>query len=221
MYNINLIQKIIIWIIPVFSAIIVHEVSHGFTANLLGDKTALTSGRLTLNPFKHIHLFGSIILPIICLLLNTFIIGWAKPVPINPNNFKHHKLYTAIVAIAGPLSNLIMSLLWALFTKTLIILLNNHYITLNYPLRYFFLQMGLAGISINLFLMILNLLPIPPLDGSRIFSIILPNNFDKLYNYLEDYGIIILIILIYFNNNLINTPFILAKNIILNMFAIN
>lgn len=221
MYDINLAQKIIIWIVPVFSAIIMHEVAHGYVASLLGDKTALILGRLTLNPIKHIHLFGSIILPLICLLLNSFIIGWANPVPINPNNFKNYKLGTAIVALAGPASNLIMSLAWALLTKILITLINNHYLTLSYPIKYFLIQMGLAGISINLFLMILNLLPIPPLDGSRILNVILPNSLANLYNYLEDYGLIILILFMYANNEIINTPFILAKKIILTIFAIN
>ncbi|MGI9215342.1 MAG: site-2 protease family protein [Gammaproteobacteria bacterium] len=221
MYNFDLIQTITIWAIPVLLAVIVHEVAHGYIANLLGDKTALILGRLTLNPVKHINLFGSIILPILCLLLNTFIIGWAKPIPINPNNFKNYKLDTALVALAGPGSNLIMALLWATFIKILITLLNTYNLALSYPIKFFLLQMGFAGISINLLLMILNLIPIPPLDGSRILNVFLPNNLTKIYNHLEDYGFIILIILIYNNNNFINTPFILAKNLVLSIFEIN
>lgn len=190
MDDLSLIQRIIVWILPVVFAITVHEVAHGWVAKLHGDQTASMLGRLTLNPIKHVDLVGTLLIPGLLLITGTgFIFGWAKPVPVDPRYFKHPRRDMAIVAFAGPLSNLIMALLWALLAR-LGVIINIEAISL--PLIY----SGVAGISINLVLALLNLLPIPPLDGSRMLSGMLPDYWAWQYNKLERYGFIILLILL-------------------------
>ncbi len=196
MHDLNLIQSIAIWTLPVLLAIIVHEVAHGYVANLLGDQTALMLGRLTLNPLKHIDPIGTIIMPLICILAGSFIFGWAKPVPINSRNFKNFRKDTAMVAIAGPMSNLFMAIIWAVFVKSIILFIPN---TLMPIARLFLIHMGYAGITINILLLVLNLIPIPPLDGSRVVASLLPQNMADIYGKIEQYGFIILIILMYTN----------------------
>jgi Zn-dependent protease len=196
MNNLNLMQSIAIWTLPLLLAIIVHEVSHGYVANLLGDKTAKLSGRLTLNPFKHIDPVGTIAVPLLCLLCGSFIFGWAKPVPINSNNLKNFKKDTALVAIAGPISNFFMALMWAMFLKYMALYFPPHLLPLG---RIFLINMGYAGITINILLLIFNLIPIPPLDGSRVIFSLLPKSIANFYGHLEQYGFIILLILMYFN----------------------
>lgn len=187
MDELSLIQRIVVWILPVVFAITVHEVAHGWVAKLHGDDTAWQLGRLTLNPFKHVDLVGTILLPGLLLLTGTgFIFGWAKPVPVDPSNLRHPRRDMALVAVAGPLSNLIMALLWALLARVGV-MLNTEAISL--PLIY----TGIAGISINLVMALLNLLPIPPLDGSRIVSGLLPASWAYQYNKLERFGFLILI----------------------------
>lgn len=187
MDELSLIQRIVVWILPVVFAITVHEVAHGWVAKLHGDDTAWQLGRLTLNPFKHVDLVGTILLPGLLLLTGTgFIFGWAKPVPVDPSNLRHPRRDMALVAVAGPLSNLIMALLWALLARVGV-MLNTEAISL--PLIY----TGIAGISINLVMALLNLLPIPPLDGSRIVSGVLPASWAYQYNKLERFGFLILI----------------------------
>lgn len=187
MDELSLIQRIVVWILPVVFAITVHEVAHGWVAKLHGDDTAWQLGRLTLNPFKHVDLVGTILLPGLLLLTGTgFIFGWAKPVPVDPGNLRHPRRDMALVAVAGPLSNLIMALLWALLARVGV-MLNTEAISL--PLIY----TGIAGISINLVMALLNLLPIPPLDGSRIVSGLLPASWAYQYNKLERFGFLILI----------------------------
>lgn len=187
MDELSLIQRIVVWILPVVFAITVHEVAHGWVAKLHGDDTAWQLGRLTLNPFKHVDLVGTILLPGLLLLTGTgFIFGWAKPVPVDPSNLRHPRRDMALVAVAGPLSNLIMALLWALLARVGV-MLNTEAISL--PLIY----TGIAGISINLVMALLNLLPIPPLDGSRIVSGLMPASWAYQYNKLERFGFLILI----------------------------
>lgn len=219
MHNLNLVQSIAIWTLPVLLAVIVHEVAYGYVANILGDKTALMLGRLTLNPVKHVDLIGTIIMPLLCILTGSFIFGWAKPVPINSRNFKNFRKDTAIVAIAGPISNFLMAILWATFIKLVVLLFPQE---LNSIVKSFFIHMGYAGISINILLMVLNLVPIPPLDGSRVVASLLPANLAKIYSSIEQYGFIILIILMYTNvlSLVVGPPIVWLHDNILDLFSI-
>ena len=193
MDELTIIQRIAVWVLPVVFAITVHEVAHGWVAKKYGDNTASSLGRLTLNPIKHIDLFGTIILPGLLLVTGTgFIFGWAKPVPVDPRNFKNPLKDMAIVALAGPVSNLLMAVFWALITR-LGVFIGTGAEAISLPLIY----TGVAGISINLVLALINLLPIPPLDGSRILTGILPSYWAWQYNRLERYGFIILLLLLY------------------------
>ncbi len=187
----SLIQKIIIWAVPVVFAITVHEVAHGWVANKLGDPTARILGRLTLNPVKHIDPVGTIVVPLILLYVGNFIFGWAKPVPVDWRNLHRPRRDMALVAIAGPAANLFMIILWAVFAK-IIMLSGNIFSDLALPLFY----MCSAGILINTVVMVLNLFPLPPLDGSRVMSAILPTAIAYKYNQLERFGLLILIALL-------------------------
>ncbi len=188
----SLLQKIAIWAIPVIFAITIHEAAHGWIANKLGDKTALILGRITLNPIKHIDLMGTIIVPVICLSVGNFIFGWAKPVPVNYRNLHKPRRDMALVALGGPISNFIMALFWGAIIKVGFILIANNTVENN-----FLVLMGQAGVLINLVLGILNLLPIPPLDGSRVVSSVLPAKISFMYNKIENLGFILLIVLMF------------------------
>ena len=191
MGDLSIVQTIAVWILPVVFAITIHEVAHGWVAKKQGDKTAFLLGRLTLNPLKHIDLVGTIIIPVLLLVSSSgFIFGWAKPVPVDMRNFKNPKKSMALVAVAGPVSNLLMAVFWALIIR-LGVVINAEEVSL--PLIY----TGIAGISINLVLAIINLIPVPPLDGSRIVSALLPDQWAYQYNRLERYGFIILLALLW------------------------
>ncbi|HEY5601537.1 MAG TPA: site-2 protease family protein [Gammaproteobacteria bacterium] len=188
----NKIQLVAVFAIPVLFAITVHEVAHGWVAKRLGDPTAMLMGRLTLNPLKHIDPIGTVLLPIAMLVITGFMFGWAKPVPITWDNLKHPKRDIALVAVAGPTANLLMALFWALVLK-IALLLPASAATVSIPLSY----MGFAGIFINGILMILNLLPLPPLDGGRIMSSLLPGPWSYKFSRLEPYGLLILMVLLF------------------------
>lgn len=193
--QLSVIQKFILWVLPVLLAIIIHEVSHGWVACYFGDKTAKFAGRLTLNPVKHVDPIGTIVLPVMMFILQTgFLFGWAKPVPVDPRNFKKPLPHMAIVALAGPFSNLVMAFLWAIFVK-LIIVFNPVVSMTNTALMY----MGHIGIIMNLMLGALNLLPIPPLDGSRILAALIPRRYLPILARIEPFGFIILLALLLTN----------------------
>ncbi len=179
-------QTFILWSIPILFAITLHEAAHGFVAEKLGDGSARMMGRITLNPIKHIDPIGTIALPIILYFTTGFVFGWAKPVPVNFNSLTPHKLGVILVAIAGPGANLLMVFLWLLVFK---IADANH-------IQYL-VTMANIGMQINIILMVFNLLPLPPLDGSRVLSVMLPNKISYLYNQLEQYGLYILIALLF------------------------
>jgi len=186
MDDLTLVQKIVVWVIPVIFAITVHEVAHGWVAKLCGDKTAWMLGRLTLNPIKHIDPVGTILVPGLMLATTGFVFGWAKPVPVISRNLHNPKRDMALVAIAGPLANFLMALGWVIFIRLALLINMTEY---SIPMIY----VGIAGIMINIVLGLLNLLPIPPLDGSRIVSWLLPVQWDSYYQYIERYGFFILI----------------------------
>ncbi|HSP00246.1 MAG TPA: site-2 protease family protein [Thioalkalivibrio sp.] len=190
----NIIQTIAIWALPVLFAITLHEVAHGWVAKQLGDTTAQMLGRLTVNPFKHIDLVGTVLVPAGLLIFSAltpgppFVFGWAKPVPVNSRNLGRPQRDMAIVAAAGPMANLIMALFWALMIKLGFALLES-YDWVAVPLVY----MGIAGVAINILLMVLNLLPVPPLDGGRVVSGFLPPRMSDAYDRIEPYGLFIIL----------------------------
>lgn len=182
------------WALPVLFAITIHEAAHGLIANLLGDKTAKILGRLSLNPLKHIDYIGTILIPGILLLLHSgFIIGWAKPVPISERNLQHPRRDMALIALAGPLSNIIMALIWGAIAKAGVIL-DAHGVSGTAAIYY----MGLAGIQINVLLAVFNLLPIPPLDGGHLLLLILPERFVLFIRRLTPFSFIFFLLLLYF-----------------------
>ena len=197
--NINTaMQLIAIAAIPLIFAITLHEAAHGWVASKFGDKTALMLGRVTLNPGKHIDPIGTILFPIITLLLSGFIFGWAKPVPINYNNLKNPRRDMIFVALAGPVSNFIMAILWAIIAKLmLLVFVSNAHPVLKTTATFIHLS-AQFGILINCLLLVLNLIPIPPLDGSRVVSSLLPPNMAYYYAKIEPYGIWILLALLLF-----------------------
>lgn len=184
-------QRIAVWVMPVLFAITVHETAHGWIAKQLGDPTAFMLGRLSLNPIKHIDPMGTILVPGILLMLGGFLFGWAKPVPITWENLKHPKRDMALVAVAGPLSNLLMALMWALLIR--IALLSG--VTTD-SMAMYLVYAGVAGIFINTILMVLNLLPLPPLDGGRVAVGLLPGPLAWKFGRIEPYGLPILIALL-------------------------
>lgn len=188
--ELSLIQNVVIWALPIIFAVTLHEVAHGWVASFCGDQTARLSGRLSLNPIKHIDLIGTIIVPLVLLLMSNFIFGWAKPVPVDARNMHHPKRDMAIVALAGPLSNLVMAILWGCIAK-MGLMVDGGSGWLGKPI----LLMGVAGIQINVMLAVLNLIPLPPLDGGRIMAGILPRRAAYSYSQIEPYGFFILLLL--------------------------
>ncbi|MBI5462845.1 MAG: site-2 protease family protein [Gammaproteobacteria bacterium] len=188
MHGLNVIQYAAVMALPLLFAITVHEAAHGWMARRLGDRTAEMLGRLSLNPIRHIDPIGTILIPGILLIAGGFIFGWAKPVPVDPRNFAHPRRDMAAVAAAGPLANLAMAFIWAVIAK---IGLAVAPITpwLGLPL----LLMGKIGITLNAILMILNLLPLPPLDGGRVLVGLLPDRLADSVARVEPYGLFILV----------------------------
>ena len=190
MSKLTFIQTVAISAIPIIFAITLHEAAHGLIASRLGDQTARLSGRLTLNPIKHIDPLGKVVLPLVMLALGGIIFGWAKPVPVDWRNLRNPKRDMAWVAAAGPAANFIMMLVWAVLAK-LVLNYEEVFQGFSTPMLY----MARAGVTINIVLMVLNLLPIPPLDGSRVVSSLLPARLAIKYNQIEPYGLIIILLL--------------------------
>ena len=174
-------------------SIVVHEISHGYVALILGDSTAKNAGRLTLNPISHLDPIGSVLVPLIMSFTGGIIFGWAKPVPYNPYNLKNQKWGPALVGIAGPVSNFAVALLFGLMIR---------YSGFLFFLPSSFFQIAVLIVQVNLVLGVFNLMPIPPLDGSKVlFSIlhyIAPSRWYEIQTFLEGYGMFLLLAFIFF-----------------------
>lgn len=191
----SIIQTITVVALPVLFAITLHEAAHGYVARLLGDPTAYLAGRISLNPVRHIDPVGTIAVPLFLLFAAKlmggagFIFGWAKPVPVNWSRLKRPKQDILWVALAGPAANFVMALLWTVLLKVLVIA--------GASATDFWAQMAIAGIQINIVLMVFNLLPLPPLDGGRIVYSLLPMKWAQPYARIEPYGMLILLLLLF------------------------
>jgi Zn-dependent protease len=193
--SVNVINRILIWAVPVLFSIVIHEVSHGWMASKLGDDTAKNMGRLTLNPLVHIDPIGTIILPFIMIILGGPVFGWAKPVPFNPYNFDprvNRRNGIMWVGIAGPASNFTIA-----FVASFVLVFSERFLSGLPALLYISIfQLAQVLVLINLILGFFNLIPIPPLDGSKVLMRFLPQRLELQYLKLERYGMLILILIL-------------------------
>jgi Zn-dependent protease len=185
------IETVALYAIPMLFAITLHEAAHGYVAKYFGDYTAYQAGRISLNPLDHVDPIGTILIPVALVIVTAgqFVFGWAKPVPVNFGNLRDPKRDMLWVAAAGPGANLLMALIWAAVLKLMFLLPGNY---LSYPVQ----EMAKGGVLINLGLMVLNLIPIPPLDGGRIAVSLLPNRVAYRFAMIEPYGLIIIVVLL-------------------------
>jgi Zn-dependent protease len=186
----QIIQQIAIYAVPLFLGIICHEVAHGYVSYLLGDPTAKNAGRLTLNPLKHLDLIGTLV------FLLTRMIGWAKPVPINPSYYQNPRKGIVLVSLAGPATNFVLAALFYFLYRGLAAVIMTSDPQLASYVIYPIVNIAAAGTIINIILGTFNLIPIPPLDGSKVLAVILPPKMAAKYMKLERYGFIILILLV-------------------------
>ena len=178
----------IFWIIALLYSVVIHEVSHGAVAYSLGDPTAKNLGRLTLNPIKHLDMFGSVFLPLISFMLGGFIFGYAKPVPYNPENLRDRKYGPAKVALAGPASNIALAVLFGLTLRFLPDVFSSSLVP----------ELLSVVVTLNLFLAIFNLFPVPPLDGHWLLLTFLPLKFAAIKVFLYKYGFLLLLFFLFF-----------------------
>ena len=217
----SIIQGIAIYALPVIFAITMHEAAHGYIAKQFGDFTAFNEGRISLNPIRHIDLIGTILVPLTVFVLSKltigagFLFGWAKPVPVNFSNLRQPKRDMLWVAAAGPGANLLMAFFWALMIKLAIVMPESSFAK---PLA----LMGIAGIEINVILMVLNLLPLPPLDGGRMAVSLLPHRLAYQFSRIEPYGFMILLALLFSGvlGAVIGPAIIWSKQIIVSIFGL-
>jgi Zn-dependent protease len=186
------IQKLAINALPVIFAITLHEAAHGYVARHFGDQTAWQLGRVTANPLKHIDPIGTILIPLLLLLSHGPVFGWAKPVPVNFAKLRRPKQDMLWVAAAGPGANLVMALCWGALMKLAAVMPEHAYSLAMH-------EMGMAGVVWNAMLMVLNLMPIPPLDGGRMMVSVLPPRAAFRFAQIERFGLVILLALLYFH----------------------
>lgn len=184
-------MEFIFQIAVLIMSVVIHEVSHGYAASFLGDQTARYQGRLTLNPIKHLDFVGSFLVPVTAYFLGGFIFGWAKPVPYNPYNLKTGRWSEAMVAIAGPVSNIVLALIFGIILR--IGVLNSAA-----SLMPAFIQITSMIVFINILLAIFNLVPIPPLDGSKILYALFPEKSYQFRSFFESYGLILVLFFIFY-----------------------
>lgn len=172
-------------------SVVIHEVSHGYAASFLGDQTARYQGRLTLNPIKHLDFVGSFLVPTFSYYLGGFLFGWAKPVPYNPYNLKPGRWSEAIVALVGPASNIVLALIFGLLLR----------ITIAMDAAWAspaFMQITAMIVFINILLAVFNLMPIAPLDGSKLLFALFPDKFYQIREFFERYGLVLVVLFIFF-----------------------
>jgi len=212
------VELIALYAIPMIFAITLHEAAHGYVARHFGDYTAYQQGRISLNPLNHIDPVGTIVIPAVLVVLTAgqFVFGWAKPVPVNFSNLRNPKRDMLWVAAAGPGANLAMALVWGLMLKLAFVMPANYF---SYPLQ----KMANGGVMINLALMVLNLIPIPPLDGGRIAVSLLPNRLAYRFAMIEPYGFIIVIALLATRvlGVVIGPLVMLGRNLIYDLFGLS
>lgn len=184
-------QLLAVLALPVLFAITVHEAAHGWVANRLGDRTALMLGRVTFNPLKHIDPIGTLLVPIVTFFLAGFLFGWAKPVPVNARALHNPRRDMALVAAAGPASNLLMAMAWGLVIKASVLMGSDWG-----SVALFLAYSGAFGVLVNVLLMVLNLIPLLPLDGGRVVNALLPPRWSDRFARMEPYGLIILVLLL-------------------------
>ena len=189
--------ELVFQILILLFSVVIHEVAHGTVAYALGDSTAKDEGRLTLNPLKHLDPFGSVLLPFITYITGGFVFGWARPVPYNPLNLRSKKLFgmkpEALVGIAGPLSNIIIAVVFGLAVRFSFVF--------SFPTA--FLQIAFYIAFLNIVLAVFNLVPLPPLDGSKVLFAFLPPHLSHIRALMEQYGIILLLFFIFFFSGII------------------
>ncbi len=191
-------EEAIFKLIVLLFSVVIHEVSHGFVAEKLGDPTARLAGRLTLNPIKHLELFGSFLLPSMLYFFSggSFVFGWAKPVPYNPYNLKNPAKSAGLIAMAGPVSNLSIAFIFGILYRVIASTPNIHW-----PVS--FLTLLSVIVLINVLLAIFNLVPLPPLDGSKVLFSVLPKRAQSIQIFLERYGLVFLLLFVFFGFRLI------------------
>ncbi len=213
----NVIQAIALGAVPVLFAITMHEVAHGWVAKQYGDHTAELLGRLSFNPFKHIDPVGTVLVPVVLIIMTGFGFGWAKPVPVNFNLLRNPKRDMIFVAAAGPMANLVMLVFWAIVMKIAYMLGGESYWLFN-----IIIFMSYVGIVANLLLMLINLIPIPPLDGGRVLAGLVPNQLSNQLIKIEPFGIFIVFGLLFFlvKNNSLTKPLNYFYSILGKLFGI-
>jgi len=208
----DIIQTLAIYALPVIFAITLHEAAHAYAAKYFGDNTAYAAGRMSMNPLRHIDPLGTIVIPVLMYIFTPFVFGYAKPVPVEFGNLRNPKKQMAWVALAGPAANFVMAFGW--MTLALVLPVGGA----DGSLVTFLHAVARAGVLVNLLMFAFNLLPIPPLDGGRIVTSMLPNRLAYRYAQIEPYGFFIVLALLYFNIlNFWVGPLMAASNYILSV----